>query len=126
MAPSARGAGHARSFFFLPLAGVLAGAACALMGCAVPAAAAASAPSFDARVLVKLTRPSADAAAIAAEATRQAGVPVTYAASVSSDWHALYLHCPDAAACDAAMARMRQSGSYADVEPDARKRRAVM
>jgi hypothetical protein len=126
MAPSARGAGLARTLFFAPLAGALAGAAVALIGCDAPAVAAASAPTFDARMLVKLARPSVDAAAIAAEATRQAGVPVAYAASVSAEWHALILHCPDAAACDAAITRMRQSGSYADVEPDARKRRAVM
>ena len=107
-----------------PFAAAVAATSFAFIACAVPAAAAT--PGVDARVLVKLLQPSEDAAAIAAEATRQAGVPVDYAASVSTVWHALFLHCPDAAACDAAIARLRQSGSYVVVEPDGRKQRAVM
>jgi hypothetical protein len=122
MASLVRAAGRARNTLIAPL--VVAVAAC--LFAAAPSSAAASAPGFDARVLVKLTQPSADTAAIAAEATRAAGVPVAYAASVSAQWHALYLHCPDAAACDAAMARLRQSSTYESVEPDTRKRRAVM
>jgi hypothetical protein len=77
-------------------------------------------------VLVKLAHPSDDTAAIAAEASRQAGVPVRYGAAVSSAWHALSLHCPDAAACDAAIVRLRQSSVYTAVELDARKQKAVM
>jgi hypothetical protein len=124
MASFVGGAGLARTRLVAPL--VIATAAASLVAGTVPARAAASAPGFDARVLVKLTQPSEDTAAIAAAATRLAGVPVSYAASVSAQWHALSLHCPDAAACDAAIDRLRQSGSYVVVEPDTRKRRAVM
>src|ERR1035441_9046024 len=126
MAPSARSAGLAPSLpaarFFVAF-GV---AAIELAACAAPPSAAAAAQEFDVRVLVKLAHPSDDTAAIAAEASRQAGVPVRYGAAVSSAWHALSLHCPDAAACDAAIVRLRQSGVYAAVEPDARKHPAVM
>lgn len=97
-----------------------------LAACAAPASAGASSLEVDARVLVKLVHPSDDHVAIVTEASRHAGVPVRYAAAVSSAWHALSLHCPDAAACDAAIARLRQSGVYAAVEPDARKHPAVM
>ena len=96
-----------------------------LSACAATAEPAARAVEL--RVLVKLVRPSQDTAAIAAEATRQAGVPASYAASVSAAWHSLSLRCVDAAACDAAVARLRQaSGVYEAVELDARKQRAVM
>jgi hypothetical protein len=115
-----------RSMFFAPVVASVATAAFALAACAQAAPAAASAPGFSARILVKLVQPSEDTAAIAAEATRQAGVPVSYAASVNSAWHALRLHCPDAVTCDAAIVRMRQSSSYAAVEPDSRRQRAVM
>ncbi|MEO8524645.1 MAG: hypothetical protein ABI460_08005 [Caldimonas sp.] len=76
------------------------------------------------RILVKLTRPTGDHAAIAAEASRQAGVAAKYAASVSAAWHALVLHCSDAAECDLAITRLQQaSGSYEAVERDGRKQR---
>ncbi len=79
------------------------------------------------RVVVKLVRSSEDTRAIADEATRRAGVPASYAAAVSATWHALVLHCADASACDAAMAKMRQaSGVYEAVDVDGRKHRAVM
>ena len=79
------------------------------------------------RVVVKLVRPSEDAKAIAEEATRRAGVSASYAAAVSTSMHALVLHCADASACDAAMARLRgASGVYETVEVDGRKQRAVM
>lgn len=118
-----RGAGSARPKIIEPWAAALL-TAC-LVACTVPAPAS-SAPGADARILVKLAQPSEDKAAIAAAAARLAGVPVDYAASVSAQWHALYLHCPDAAACDAAIERLRRSGNYAAVEADLRKRRAVM
>ncbi|MEP7301290.1 MAG: hypothetical protein ABI699_07155 [Caldimonas sp.] len=103
-------------------------AAATLSACAAPSAPSApSAAAFEMRVLVKLVRPSEDATAIAAEASRQAGVPARYAASVSTVWHALSLRCADAAACGAALARLRQaSGVYQAVEPEGRKQRAVM
>jgi hypothetical protein len=126
MAPVVRNAGPARSLIAAPFAVAVATAFLVPTACAQPAAAAASAAGFDARLLVKLTHPSDDTAAIVAEAARQAGVPVSYAASVSAAWHALSLHCSDAAACDAAIARLRSSGGYLVVEPDGRKQRAVM
>ena len=70
---------------------------------------------------VELARPSDDADAIAAEAARIAGVPVTYAAATSSTWHALTLHCAGAR-CDAAIARLRAADTlYQAVEIDGRK-----
>ncbi|HZV94005.1 MAG TPA: hypothetical protein VFF72_12370 [Caldimonas sp.] len=102
--------------------------AASLAACAAPSvSASASMPrEVDVRIIVKLLQPSGDTAAIAADAARRAGVEVTYAAAVSGVWHALVLHCPDAAACTAATVRLRDSGAYADVEIDGRKRRAVM
>lgn len=91
--------------------------------CADPAAAAP--PGFDSRLLVKLVSPSTDGTAIAAEATRLAGVPVSYGAAVSPEWHAISLHCADASACGEAIGRLRRSGVYGSVETDGRKR-AVM
>lgn len=84
-----------------------------------------AAEGFELRVIVKLPSSSADASAIAADASRQAGVPVTYAAPVDGTWHALQLHCPDRAECDAAVARLRRGDRYLAVELDGRKRRLV-
>jgi hypothetical protein len=101
-------------------------AASALSACAAPAAAP-TVGGVEVRVLVKLARPSQDSTAIAAEATRSAGVSASYASAVSAGWHALVLHCPDAPACDAAMLRLRQTSAvYEAVELDGRKQRAVM
>ena len=112
--------------------GVSAPAAAACVFAAALAACAAAAPkdfAADAtplRVMVKLVRPSEDAAAIAAEAARVAGVPVTYAAATSATWHALALHCAGAAECDAAVARLRGAGaSYQAVEIEGRKSRSA-
>jgi hypothetical protein len=94
--------------------------ATALAACAAPreAASAAAAPL---RVMVKLARGSEDANAIAAEASRVAGVPVSYAAATSPSWHALFLHCAGSQ-CDAAIARLRAAGAtYQAVEIDGRK-----
>jgi len=91
-----------------------------LAACAAPreAASAAAAPL---RVMVKLARGSEDANAIAAEASRVAGVAVSYAAATSPTWHALFLHCAGSQ-CDAAIARLRAAGStYQAVEIDGRK-----
>jgi hypothetical protein len=105
--------------FAVPLAALL--AAGALSACAAPATATA-APGL--RVLVKLVQPSEDLVAVAAEAGRRAGVPVRYAASVSASWHALELQCGDAAACDAALERLRRASEvYQSVEIDGRKHR---
>ena len=95
----------------------------ALVACAPGRDLAAGTP-VDLRVLVKLVRASDDAPAIAAAATQQAGVPVTYAAAASSTWHALALHCASAAECESAVERMRQSAAlYQAVEIEGRKAR---
>jgi hypothetical protein len=92
----------------------------ALTACAAPRQTAADATA-SLRVAVKLVRASEDANAIAAEAARVAGVPVTYAAATSTTWHALFLHCAGPE-CDAAIARLRAAGTvYQAVELDRRK-----
>lgn len=95
--------------------------AAALAACTAPGATAADA-SAPLRVMVKLVRGTEDANAIAAEASRVAGVPVSYAAATSPTWHSLALHCAGAARCDAAIARLRAAGAiYRAVEIDGRK-----
>jgi len=108
----------------VPIAAAL--AAGALSACAAPAPG--QAPSaVDVRVMVKLVRASEDRVAIAAEASRVAGVPASYGSAVSTTWHALSLRCVDLSACDAAVDRLRQAkAAYEAVELDGRKRRAVM
>ena len=103
-------------------------AACVLAGaltaaCAGPAARESVAERPSAlRVMVKLVHASVDAAAIAAEATRVAGVPVRHAAASSANWHALALQCASPAECDAALARLRAAGTiYQTVEIEGRK-----
>jgi hypothetical protein len=97
---------------------VLASVLAACAGASREAAAGTAAPL---RVMVKLARGSEDANAIAAEASRVAGVPVSYAAATSPAWHALFLHCA-ASQCDAAIARLRAAGTtYQAVEIDGRK-----
>lgn len=106
--------------------------ALSVMTTSLPASAAPTAgsdvadASVQVRVIVKLNQPSSDAGAIAADASRRAGVPVRYAAAVNGAWHALSLECADAAACDAAIDSMRKSGIYAAVELDGKKRHAAM
>lgn len=96
-------------------------AASALAACAAPRDASADAPPL--RVLVKLAQPSDDARAISAEASRIAGVPVSYAAAAGMAWHAIALHCAGAQ-CDAAIARLRAAGDrYQAVEIEGRKSR---
>ena len=121
-----RAAGSVRSLLAVPFAAAV--AVSALSACAAPAERAPGMGGpVELRVLVKLVRPSQDTAAIAAEAGRQAGVPASYAAAVSAAWHSLNLRCVDAAACEAAVARLRQASTvYEAVELDGRKQRAVM
>jgi hypothetical protein len=99
--------------------------ATALTACAAPDQFAAQAsPSL--RVVVKLVRSSGDAEAIAAEATRVAGVPVRHVAATSLAWHALGLECASVARCDAALARLRAADTiYQAVEIDGRKSRSA-
>jgi hypothetical protein len=104
-------------------------AACALAvslaACGTPQHAVADSATT-ARVMVKLVRPSDNATAIAAEATRVAGVPVTYAAATSAAWHALSLRCASASDCEAAIARLRSAAAvYETVEVDSRKTRSA-
>jgi hypothetical protein len=77
--------------------------------------------------MVKPVRPASDAAVVAAEVSRVAGVPASYRSLVSADWHALSLRCTDASACDRAIERLRQAkSSFEAIELDGRKRGAVM
>ena len=115
---------------FTTMAGGVASAAAAcvlgagLGACVAPAGAAAETSAL--RVMVKLARSSEDADAIAAEATRIAGIRVTYAAATSSAWHALAIHCAGAAQCDEAIARMRAAAAvYVVVESEGRKARST-
>lgn len=99
-------------------------AVAALVACAAPSATAADAPPA-LRIMVKLVRASEDGAAIAAEASRLAGVSVSYAAATSATWHALSLHCAGTSRCEEAIARLRAAGSiYQAVEIDGRKKPA--
>ena len=112
----------------IPTGGVAAAAACVLAG-ALTSACAGAVPAERApptRVMVKLVRASEDFAAIADEAARVAGVAVRHAAATSARWHALALDCAPAAACDAAIARLRAATAvYEAVEVEGRKTRAV-
>jgi hypothetical protein len=108
-------------FASLTASGIVAGVS---LGACAGSGAAVGAP-VEVRVLVQLVRPSADAAAISAEASRQAQVPVAYAAATSPAWHALVLRCGSAAACEAAIGRLRGAAStYSAVELDGRRHRA--
>jgi hypothetical protein len=100
--------------------------AAAVSGCAASAARERSVDAAPLRVLVKLVQPSEDPAAIAAEATRIAGVLVSHAAATSASWHALAVHCTNDAECHAAVARLRAAGTlYQAVELDGRKARTA-
>jgi len=108
-----------------------AAAGCALVA-ALASACSATAPRDVAgeppplRIMVKLMRGSEDATAIGAEASRIAGVRVSYAAATSAQWHSLALHCASAAECDAAVARLRAASNvYQTVEIEGRKARSV-
>jgi hypothetical protein len=108
-----------------------AAAGCALVAlfasaCSAPAARDVAGEAPPLRVMVKLVRSSEDAAAIGAEASRIAGVRVTYAASAGPQWHAIALHCASATECDAAVARLRDATTvYQTVEIEGRKARLV-
>lgn len=122
MASSVRGASVVRYLLAAPFVAASAAAAFGASGGA-GASIADAAEGARLRVIVKLAAPSGDAMAIAAAATHEAGVPVSYAASVDATRHALVLHCADRAACDSALGRLRQSARYSAVELDGRKSR---
>jgi hypothetical protein len=93
-----------------------------LAACAAPADTAGPAAG-EVRVLVKLARPSDDAAAIVRQASAAAGTPVRYLAATSLQWHALGLRCGSAADCDAALQRLRADAAHFEaVQRDERKR----
>lgn len=119
-----RGMRPARALLAAPLAA--AAAAGALSACASPAPAGEPG-AVEVRLMVKPVRASSDGAVIAAEASRVAGVPAHYRSMVSANWHALSLRCPDAAACEQAIDRLRHDKTtFEAVELDGRKRGAVM
>lgn len=84
---------------------------------------AAAADGVEVRVLVhRIAGPTSDAR-IAAEASHVAGVPVAHASAAGGEWHALALHCPSAAACDAAVRRLAEARAlYDHVQRDPRRR----
>jgi hypothetical protein len=96
----------------------------ALALCAAALAACAAEPGVGPmRVLVKLTKPGADAASIAVLASQTAQVPARYLAASSAQWHALSLDCTGVRECEAALVRLRAaSGAFEAVERDERKR----
>ena len=108
-----------------------AAAGCALVAvlasaCSAPASRDVAGEAPPLRVMVKLVRGSEDAATIGAEASRIAGVHVSYAAATSAQWHAIALHCASATECDAAVARLRDATTvYQTVEIEGRKARSV-
>lgn len=93
-------------------------AAFALAGCA-----AQQAESAGMSVLVKLARPSMDAAAIAAQVESAAGRPARYQSASSTAWHAVHVGCTDAADCEAVLQRLRaDTARFEAVQRDERKR----
>ena len=94
----------------------------AIGACAAPADAP-DPGAGEMRVLVKLTRPSSDVQAIVRQASAAAGEPVRYLAATSLQWHALALRCGSAAACDAALQRLRaDAANFEAAQRDERKR----
>ena len=82
-----------------------------------------TAPQSPMRLIVKLTQPSEDGAAIARLVGRSAGVPARYLAATSAAWHVVALECDGASACEAALERLRADSRHFDaVERDERKR----
>jgi len=110
---------------------VAAAAGCALVAvlasaCNAPGPRGVAGEAQQLRVMVKLVRGSEDAVAIGAEASRIAGVRVSYAAATSAQWHALALHCASVAECGDAIARLRGAADvYQAVEIDGRKSRSA-
>lgn len=95
--------------------------ACAAVTPVDPAARDADNP----RLLLKIADRAADGATVARLAATAAGVPAEHLAASGGGWHAVRLRCTGAA-CDTALARLRQSaerpGPIEAVEADARKR----
>ena len=97
----------------------------AVVACASPEPArpAASTPTLETRLMVKLVRPSDDGAAIARAAAQSAGVPVRYVASSSAQWHVIVLRCDDAARCESGVERLRRDvATFEAVQQDDRMR----
>ena len=100
-----------------PALPLVAMAALLLCACAQPA------PAAPLRVLVQLTTPSTDAAAIERGVAARAGVPAHYLGASGPGWHVLTLDCDLPVACDAALRRLRDDrATYAAVQLDERRR----
>jgi hypothetical protein len=110
-----------------PHACALAASALLASACGAVAPDAPAAEGEGPRLLVRVTDRSADGAAVARLAADAAGAPVEHLSVSGSGWHAVRLRCTGRA-CDAALARLRQStqrpGPIEAVEPDGRKRPA--
>ncbi|MEO8081985.1 MAG: hypothetical protein ABI641_15735 [Caldimonas sp.] len=118
---------HGRRRILPSVAAATVAATVGLVACAQPVPMAAAAPdgAVHVRLLVKIAHASEDGGAIAAEASRLAGVPVRYAAATSAVWHALVLDCTSIGECNDAVARLRAArNSYPVVERDERKQGA--
>lgn len=91
----------------------------------VAACAAPTSPAdvpAETRILVKLVRPSTNAAVIARAASDAAALPVRYVSSTSAQWHALALRCGSAPECDAALQRLRaDAATFEAVQRDERR-----
>ena len=99
---------------------LLAWAAASLTSLAAPPE---TADAVHLRLLVKLTHPAMDVAALARQAAAIAGTEVRHVAATSPQWHALELSCADAKQCEAAEMRLRaESATFEIVERDARRK----
>jgi hypothetical protein len=99
---------------FLPLSPRLLARGAALLTWA--ALSACAAPHADTRVLVKLSRPASEPADVVGRVSRASGVPVRYQAAASPSWHAVWLACADADACQRALQRLRRDPDIAALE----------
>ncbi|MES2889696.1 MAG: hypothetical protein V4739_17010 [Pseudomonadota bacterium] len=93
-------------------------AACTAPDAAPPKGLEAPGEPHVLRLLVKLTRATADPAQVSRQVSDAAGVPVQYRAAASTAWHAVTLNCPTEARCTQALQRLRQSPTIQDVEVD--------
>jgi hypothetical protein len=72
---------------------------------------------------VKVAPPGSQADAVLRRAAQASGVPTSYVAAVSPQWHGLSLSCGDEARCEAALQRLRADTAYFEaVQRDERRR----
>ena len=72
------------------------------------------------QILVKLARPTHDAAEVVRLASRATGVPVRYVSASSMQWHTISLVCQAEQACDDAVQKLRLDPSFMSVESNRR------